>query len=312
LDITDKSLTARVSRLLQNQNFIFSLALVLGLTVGHGAIWIESLLLPVLALAMTLSTIGITNRDLTSIKSTPRPILTSLLLNYVVMGGVMLFMARWLIDDNEIWVGFVTLAAMPPAIGVMPFSYILRGNLVFSLIGTTGLYLAALVLTPGIMILLLGADFINPARLLLILVQLIIIPLVASRIILFTGLDKSIARWQDTAVKWCFFITIYIIVGLNHQVFLEQQDLLLRVAIIATVVTFVLGHTMYFIASKLRIDHPTRISWMAMSTKKNAGLASGIAIALIAERAAFPMGIHAIFEVLGLLWWGFYFRKWAK
>lgn len=224
----------------------------------------------------------------------------------------MLLMARWLIDDQEIWVGFVTLAAMPPAIGVMPFSYILGGNMVFSLIGTTGLYLAALGLTPGIMILLLGTDFINPVRLLLILAQLIVIPLGVSRVILFTGLDKSIAKWQDTAVKWCFFITIYIIVGLNHQVFFEQPDLLLRVVIIAITVTFVSGHAIYFIASKLGMDHPTRISWMAMGTKKNAGLASGIVIALIAERAAFPAGVLAIFEVLTLLWWGIYFRKRVK
>lgn len=312
MDSTNKGLAINAKRLLQNQNFIFTLALVLGLTVGQGARWVEPLLLPVLAVAMTLSTISITNRDLTSIKSTPRPMLISLLLNYLAMGGAMILLARWLIDDNEIWAGFVTLAAMPPAIGVMPFTYILRGNLFFSLIGTTGLYLVALGLTPGIMILVLGTDLLNPMRLLLILVQLIIVPLLISRLILLTGLDKSIAKWQDTAVKWCFLITIYIIVGLNHQVFFTQPNILLKVVIIATAVTFVLGHAVYFIASRLKMDHPTSISWMVMSTKKNAGLASGIVIALIGQRAAFPAGIFAMFDVLTLLWWGFYFKKKLK
>lgn len=299
-----------LGRLLQNQNFIFTLALILGLTIGQGAIWIEPLLLPVLAIAMTLSTLSITNRDLAQIKF--RTVLTSLLFNYVAMGGIMLLMAKWLINDSEIWAGFVTLAAMPPAIGVMPFSYILRGNMVFSLFGTTGLYLLALVLTPGIMILLLGTDLLNPLKLLLILAELIIAPLIVSRVILFTSLHKTIAKWQDTAVKWCFVITIYIIVGLNHRVFFEQPNTLIKVIMIAILTTFVLGHALYFIASKLKIDHPTRISWMAMGTKKNAGLASGIAIALIGERAAFPAGIQAVFEVLTLLWWGFYFNRRAK
>lgn len=312
MDITHKSLTASVSRLLKNQNFIFTLALILALTVGQGAVWAEPLLLPVMAVAMTLSTISITNRDLTSIKSTPRPILVSLLLNYVVMGSMMLLLARWLINDTEIWAGFVTLAAMPPAIAVIPFSYILKGNLALSLIGTTGLYLAALALTPGLMILLLGTNFLSPARLLLILVQLIIIPLAVSRVLLFTGLATRIAKWQDTAVKWCFFITIYIIIGLNRQVFFGQPDILLKVVIILTVVSFVLGHVIYFIAKKFNMDHPTRISWMVMSTKKNAGLASAIAITLIDERAAFPAGILVIFDILTLIWWAFYFKKQVK
>jgi len=175
---------------------------VLALAVGQGAVWIEPVLLPALAVAMTLSTVSITNRDLASIKSTPRPILISLLLNYVIMGGIMLLMARWLINDSEIWAGFVTLAAMPPAISVTPFSYMLGGDTVFSLMGTTGLYLAALGLTPGIMMLLLGADFVNPARLLLILAQLIVIPLGVSRLLLYTGLAQSVIKWRDTAINW--------------------------------------------------------------------------------------------------------------
>ncbi len=312
MDVTGKSLSASASRLLKNQNFIFTFALVLALTVGHGAIWIESLLLPVLAVAMTLSTISITNRDLISIKSAPRPILVSLLLNYVVMGGMLLLLGMWLKNDSEIWAGFVTLAAMPPAIAVTPFSYILMGNTVFSLVGTTALYLAALGFTPGLMILLLGADFLNPLKLLLILVQLIIIPLAISRILLFTGLSTNIARWQDTAVKWCFFITIYIIIGLNRQVFFGQPDILLKVVLICATVSFVLGHAVYFIAKKLHVDRPTRISWMVMSTKKNAGLASAVAITLIDERAAFPAAILATFDILTLVWWSLYFKKRVK
>ncbi len=285
---------------------------MLALAVGQGAVWIEPLLLPALAVAMTLSTVSITNRDLASLKTTPRPVLISLLLNYVVMGGIMLLMARWLINDSEIWAGFVTLAAMPPAISVTPFSYMLGGDTVFSLIGTTGLYLAALGLTPGIMILLLGADFVNPARLLLILVQLIVIPLAVSRALLSAGLAQSVIKWRDTAINWVFFITIYIIIGLNRQVFLEQPDILLKVVIISFVVTFAVGHAIEFITRKLDIDRPSSISWMVMGTKKNTGLASVIALTFRGERAAFPAAILSVFGVLTIVWWGFYFKKQAK
>ena len=43
-------------------------------------------------------------------------ILISLLLNYLVLGGIILLMARWLIDDSELWAGFAIIAAVPPAV----------------------------------------------------------------------------------------------------------------------------------------------------------------------------------------------------
>ena len=298
-----------ISKLFRNRNFIFMLSIVLGLAVGQGAVWTKPLLLPALAVSMTLSTISITNRDLASIKNTPRLIPIALLLNYVVLGGVMLLMARWLIDNSDVWLGFLVITAMPPAISVVPFSYMLGGNTVFALLGTTGLYLAALGLTPAIMMLLLGAELLNPVKLLLILVQLIVIPLAISRILLFKGLAQSIDRWRDTAINWCIFTVNFTIIGLNREVFFGQPDVLLKVIIIAAAVTFGIGHATNYIARKLSRDRPTSISWMVMSTRKNTGLASVVAIAFLSERAAFPAAVCAIFEVLSIMWWGFYFKK---
>ena len=285
------------------------LSIVLGLAAGQGAVWTKPLLLPALAVSMTLSTISITNRDLASIRSTPRLIPMALLLNYVVLGGIMLLMARWLIVDPDIRLGFLVIAAMPPAISVVPFSYILGGNTVFALLGTTGLYLAALGLTPVIMLLLLGADFLNPVEVLLILVQLIVIPLAVSRILLFKGLAQSIDKWRDTAINWCIFIVTFTIIGLNREVFFGQLDVLLKVVIIAAAVTFGIGHATHYIARKLHTDDPTSISWMIMSTRKNTGLASVVAIAFLSERAAFPAAVCVIFEVSSIIWWGFYFKR---
>jgi len=261
---------------------------------------------------MTLSTISITNRDLASIKNTPRLIPIALLLNYVVLGGVMLLLARWLIVDGDILRGFLVIIAMPPAISVVPFSHILGGNIVFSLLGTTGLYLVALGLTPVITMLLLGTDLLKPTELLLMLVQLIVIPLGISRMLLFKGLAQSIDKWRDTAINWCFFIIIYTMVGLNQQIFFEQPDVLLRVVIIAAVSTFAIGHATQYIARKLHTDHPTSISCMLMSTRKNTGLASLVSIAFLSERAAFPAAVYAIVEISSFIWWGLYFKKQVK
>lgn len=283
---------------------------MLGLAIGRPvAAWTEPAVLPALALIMTLSATNITSRDFTSLKNMPRPILTSLLLNYVVMGGITLLMAWWLIDDNDLWTGFVVLAAVPPAVAVVPFSYVLGGDTLFSLIGMTGAYLAALVILPTAMALFLGVGFFDPVKLLLILGELILIPIIFSRILLFTRLNQRIDRWRGTIVNWSFFITLFTIVGLNRQAFFGEFDVLLRIAIIAVVISFVLGEVIEQITKVLHLRHETSISLILMGTLKNYGLASGILLTLFSERAAIPASVCTVFGILRLVWLGFHFRK---
>jgi len=299
-----------ISKLFSNRNFILILAIVLGLTIGKlGAVHTQSLVLPALALIMTLSATNITAREFTSLKGMPRTILISLLLNYVVMGGIILLMARWLIHDSELWTGFVVLATVPPAVAVVPFSYVLGGDTLFSLIGMTGAYLAALVLMPAAMALFLGVDFFDPVGLLLILGELILIPVVASRILLFTGLAKRITRWRGTIVNWSFFVTLFTIVGLNRQAFFGEFDVLVRIIIIAVVISFVLGYAIKLFTKAWHIRRDTSISLILMGTLKNYGLASGILLTLFSERAAIPASVCTVFGILHMVWLGFRFKK---
>ena len=38
-------------------------------------------------------------------------------------------MSAWLINQEDIWIGFVLVAAGPPAVAVIPFTNILGGNM---------------------------------------------------------------------------------------------------------------------------------------------------------------------------------------
>ena len=296
--------------LLRNRNFILILAIVLGLAVGEPvATRTEPLVLPLLALVMTLSAANVTSREFTSLKAMPRTILLSLLLNYVVMGGTTLLLAWWLISDKDLWAGFVVLATVPPAVAVVPFSYVLGGNTLFSLIGMTGAYLAALIIMPSVMALFLGVGFFDPVKLLIILGELILIPIVFSRILLFTGLMKRISRWRGTIVNWSFFVTLFTIVGLNRQAFFGDFDTLLRVVIIAIAVSFVLGYVIKLATRALHVKRETSISMVLLGSLKNYGLASGILLTLFGERAAIPASVCTVFGILHLVWLGFRYRK---
>jgi len=172
-----------------------------------------------------------------------------------------------------------------------------------------GTYLAALLLTPAIMILFLGADFFSPVELLILLGQLIIIPIVASRILLFTGLTKRIEKWQGTIINWCFFVVIFTIIGLNRQAFFEQFDILLKLALIAVVSSFVLSYVIELIARAFHIRQANIISLILVGAMKNFGLASGILLTLFSERAAIPSSIFIVFFLARTLWLGFHFKK---
>jgi BASS family bile acid:Na+ symporter len=300
----------RISTLLRNRNFILVLSIVLGLAVGEkGAVLTRPAVLPVLALIMTLSITSITSREFVSIKTMPRRILVALLVNYVVTGGTILLMGRWLIDDSELWTGLVVIAAVPPAIAAVPWTYILGGDTLFSLASLLVTYLAALVLTPAIVIAFLGVGSLKPAELLILLGELILVPMIASRILLFAGLTSRIDRWRSTIVNWGFFVVLFTIIGLNRQAFFGQFDILFKLAIIAIVTSFGLSYAIELVSKAFHIGRETIISLILVGVMKNFGLASGILLALFSERAAIPTSIMVVFFLSRTLWLGFHFKK---
>ena len=301
---------AIVSKLFRNRNFILILSIVIGLTVGEkGAVLTRPAVLPVLALIMTLSTTSITSREFTSIKTMPGRILVVLLINYVVTGGIILLMGRWLIDDSELWTGLVVCAAVPPAIAAVAWTYILGGDTLFSLVSLLVAYLVALVLTPAIMITFLGVGSLKTVELLILLGELILIPIVASRILIFTDLTRRINKWRGTIVNWGFFIVLFTIIGLNRQAFFGEFNILLKLTTIAIVASFGLSYSIELIAKAFHARQETIISLILVGAMKNFGLASGILLTLFSERTTIPSSIMTVFFLSRTLWLGFHLKK---
>lgn len=297
-------------KLFRNRNFILLLAVALGLAMGQQAASItEPTVLPLLALVMCLSAIDVTTRELISLRTVRGPAAYSLLLNYVVLGGAILLLAWWLIPEEEIWIGFVVLAAVPPAPAVVPFTYSLGGDTRFSLIGMTAAYLAALVILPAAMVLFLGLELFNPWKILLIIAELIIIPVVVSRILLFTGLARRILPFRGTIVNWSFFLITFTLIGLNRQAFFGEFDVLLRIAIIAVAISFVLSYVLELIGKALHLRRETVISIIFMGTLKNYVLAGGILLALFTDRSVIPVSVCLVFGIFTFVWLGFHLRQ---
>ena len=298
----------RVQRLLRNRNFILFSALSLGLFWGEGAQWTERLTLPALALVMTLSTMGVSGSVFRSPRTLLVPALGGIAMNYVLLDGFILGLNFLLIRDEALRNGFIILATVPPAVAVIPFTGFLNGNSTFSLIGTMGCYLGALIIMPLIALGFLGSSFVEPLKLFIIMIELIIVPLILSRILLRTGMAVRIEPIKGVVTNWIFFLISYTIVGLNREIFLGQPLSLIPVAIIAFSSTFFLGFVIEELGSLFRLDPKTVTSLVLLGTLKNYALAGGLALALFSKQAAVPSTVSVIFMITYIIWLGFKMR----
>jgi bile acid:Na+ symporter, BASS family len=136
----------RLIRLLRDRNVIMLLALAAGLVWGAGARWTEWTTLPSLAVIMTIATINVRWGEISSFRAAAVPALAGIGMTYLIQAVALIAFARVLVQDEPFRIGFMILAAVPPAVAVIPFTLFVRGDRAFSLFGTMGGYLGALVL----------------------------------------------------------------------------------------------------------------------------------------------------------------------
>ena len=113
-----------------------------------------------------------------------------------------------IIREEELWRGFVIVAAVPPAVAVIPFTGFLNGNVTFSLIGTLAAYLGALVITPLIALGFLGTSLVDPVKLSTIMIELILLPLILSRILIWTGMAARIEPINGPSQTGAFSLSL--------------------------------------------------------------------------------------------------------
>jgi BASS family bile acid:Na+ symporter len=302
------NLLRRLPSALDNRNILFISSIVLGIAVGEWARYTKAWMLPALAVALALSSTQVEADAFRPWRKLIRPTWMSVLLNFVLQGATILILGRVLVPERELWPGFVMAAAVPPAVGVVSFTDVAGGDVTFSLLGMVGAYLSSLLITPAMVLLLAGESSVHPLDLVRILVQLVLVPLLASRLLLASPLKQPIARWRGTIANWVFALVLFTSTGLNRQVFLGEPRLVMLISLVTLLRTFGLAITIDQVLKHWHTNRATRISYVLMGTMKNSSFAAATALALFGERTAIPSGVSAAVAVLYLLWlslrWG--------
>ena len=289
-------------RLLGNRNVIFGLAVGLGLALPHPAQWTAPAMMPALALVMTLATIHVPNSYFRDPRAILAPSLAGIAMTYIVLGGVILTASALVVRDPNLWIGFVLIAAVPPAVAVIPFTAILEGDISYTLSGTVASYLAALLVMPVMFIVLVGTAFADPYKLIRIMLLLIVLPLILSRLILYLGWAARIESFRGLLTDWGFFIVLYSMIGVNRDLIFSQPMTIAPVALVVLASTFGLGAVVEKAGVFLKKDPPRIVSLVLLGTLKNQGIAGGLAMALFEKEAALPSAVYSVFMIVYILW----------
>jgi BASS family bile acid:Na+ symporter len=296
---------SKAKRILRNRNVVFLLALAAGLFAPYAVPLTRHLVLPALGLAMALSMTDVTSTLFLRPRSLFFPAMLGIMMNYVILGNVIIGISALLVRDEMLWTGFVLLAAAPPAVAVIPFSGFLRGNGALSLVGTVGAYLGALVIIPLISFTLLGSAALDPYKLLTIIFELIVLPFALSRLMIRKGWDKRIESSRGAIINWCFFVVLYAMISVNHGLIFGRSTTLLTVAFISIVTTAVLGFLIDWVCALFHIPRETRMSLVLLGTLKNQALAGGLALTLFAYEASLPAAVSSMIMVVYVIWLDF-------
>ncbi|MCF8031724.1 MAG: hypothetical protein K9K66_00965 [Desulfarculaceae bacterium] len=292
----------RIVTMLSNRNFVFLAALVCGLAFGQAAVYTKPLVVPALALVMMLATLSISGEVFRHPRMLVRPALIGLTLSYVVQGGLILLLAWWLVPEPAYFQGLVVLAAVPPAVVVMPLAVVLDGDPEYALISMSGAYVGGLFLIPLVFLAFFGPGQLFRHELFLIVLSLIAGPMAVSRLLLWRNWQRPFVRFRGGLTNWGFFVAVYTIIGLNREVFLRDPLEILPLILVALISTLVLGEALLLIMRWQGIELRRANTLMMLGSMKNYGLASGLCLVLFGSAAAVPTTVCTIIFVPYLVW----------
>lgn len=275
------------SRILHMPSTLMILGLGLGLGLG---LTFEGMHLVAMASLASLMTFSLVDVRFRGFKVALRLIPIALALSFLLHPSLLLLAA--LMTPTALWQGWVMLAAVPPAISIVPFTTILRGDVKVSVASTAFLYILSLGLTPVIALLLLGVE-VSPWALMSAILVLILVPLLLSR-----GVAALKMRGDSVEVlrNLSFAALTFFVGAANRGVILEDPYLALYAlggSAAVTVLSF--GAAWAFL---LKVEISKRVSLALFSCYKNAGLAATIAIALLVPTAVVAPTMMILFQIL--------------
>ncbi|MCX6651307.1 MAG: hypothetical protein NT131_06605 [Methanomassiliicoccales archaeon] len=284
--------------ILGNSAVMMTLSFIIALAVGGfpSGIVLTNSNIAMISL-MVMMSLSLTNLRLRGLKVTDHavPIRRAFLLSMVLASGTTVLMA--FLFQGDLRAGWIIVAAVPSAVSVVPFTYLMKGDLEPTLVSTTALYVIALAFTPLLTLVFLG-QAIDAVLLLTYVGLLILLPMFVSRPLRSLNINPE----NKTAmINIAFFVLIVAVAGPNRQIFFGDWALLSGLLAVAVLRIFGLGLLWNWYLQRKHVPRAQRVPEVLFSTHKNTGMAATLAIALIGPAAAVPATVCAVVDISWLI-----------
>ncbi len=293
---------SRFAYLLSRSNIVFLASVLCGLILPQANVVAAALTLPALTVILTITPLKIPRGFFRRSKKLTTPALRGNIINYLLWGNFIILTGIFFILDENFWIGMVLIAAAPPALAVIPLSNSFKADTTSSIAGLAGTYLGALLIAPLIVL-----GFIKDAPFdywtcIFLTVELIVLPLIVSRIAVEKDWDKLIEPYEGIIIDCCFFIVFYSITANGRDVIMNWPDDLSSVAFIAVIGIFSLALVIEKIGKLFHVAGGKVTSILLLGTMKNYGLSGGIALVIFSREAALPSLVFAIITFFYINW----------
>lgn len=287
---------------------MFPLATILALIFPQAAPFLEPYLVPLLALAMTLAV-----KDLHIKFPKKREVahMAWLLgINYIALGGSYILAASILIDNPLHRAGFFLIALVPPAINIVPFSLLFKGNIHLATITEVVGYLLALFVVP-----IGAAAFFDASislwRVFKILLILILVPIFLGKLIHTTEKKFKPFTYTNELIVLANGFIMYILIGLNRDTIFTNPQVIWPIILVLIFVKFIFVYIVYK-SLKHNLAQKDKIEYVLFASFKNVGVATAIGLVLFGPQATLPMAFNSMFFMALTIILEWVFAKYAK
>lgn len=234
---------------------------------------------------LLMNTLALVKMDMPKFKGNIKNISKQLIITFTLTPIVLIILAQFV---DPIYKGaFYIMAAMPPAVAILPLLYLLKGDLDTGMSVQFLSYLFTFVFTPAIIYIFLK-EVVSVYAILKILFQLIIIPFVLSRIIRRFNVKHDFKIEINLIIGYTF----YVAVAISQAEVISQWKSLIVLSMFVILYKFVPMFIAYFMFRKESLEK--RINYVIFSMQKNNGLALGFVILFLPPVAAIVMAVDAI------------------
>ena len=283
--------TSKVKAAFSSLTFFILVGMTLGLVTGGFPRYTSEISTVALMIAMIFSLTNVKISQL-DFKKEGKNFLISFLLNFGFLSSIILLLG--LFFPEELWNGFVVMAAVPPAIMVAPLTRAIKGNVKLSFFSLSAIYLISIFFTP-VLIFVFSSEIIDIYGLLQNILLLIVLPLLVSRLIMKIKISEKKIHFITNI---CFFILVFSIMGKNQSFLLYNSYILVLLFVAMFIRTFAVGSLVLSLGQKFGMRRKDVISYSLFASFKNEGLALLIAFSLFDAPSSIPPAIALILELL--------------